>query len=184
MTGVITIHKSSVQFHLSQLSTGPFSSSQPLSHYQRLIPSNPMKQPFSHGFPMVFPWFSYGFPIWFSIIPSSHHLLETQSAKFPGQVQREIFTSAGRCAPTWRRLQMFTTWDVMKLCPWERQKNVRWLWYNIYICIYIYIYVDHQGEKTNTCFFTNTGFSTNKRLVLTLNLHEQISRLIFMLVKH
>ena len=32
------------------------------------IPLNPIKPPFSYGFPMVFLWFSYGFPmvfLWF-----------------------------------------------------------------------------------------------------------------------
>ena len=29
-----------------------------VSHYQRVTPENPMKSPFSHGFPMVFLWFS------------------------------------------------------------------------------------------------------------------------------
>ena len=27
------------------------------------IPLNPIKPPFSYGFPMVFLWFSYGFPM-------------------------------------------------------------------------------------------------------------------------
>ena len=31
--------------------------------YPIKIPLNPIKPPFSYGFPMVFLWFSYGFPM-------------------------------------------------------------------------------------------------------------------------
>ena len=38
-----------------------------VTNYQRVypinIPLNPIKPPFSYGFPMVFLWFSYGFPM-------------------------------------------------------------------------------------------------------------------------
>ena len=55
------------------------SNSKIVSHYQRLHPiHNPIQPPFSYGFPLVFPWFSLGFPRDVNTInihqPPGHHI--------------------------------------------------------------------------------------------------------------
>ena len=89
---------------IHELSTWPFSSSQSVSHYQRVNPIkppfcwlNPIKPPWNHHFPMVFLWFSYGFPmifLWFSYgfpmvssrcVRQSHLVL-----RFPGRWRRSV----------------------------------------------------------------------------------------------
>ena len=53
----------------STVSTGPLTSSQTVSHYHfGYIPQNPMEK---QHFPMVFPWFSLGFPVVPCFFPGS-----------------------------------------------------------------------------------------------------------------
>ena len=53
----------------------------PVSHNQvGYIPLNPIKPPFSYGFPMVFLWFSYGFPMVFLWFPRSPRLVTFASS--------------------------------------------------------------------------------------------------------
>ena len=63
--------------------------------YQRVIPLNPIKPPFSYGFPMVFLWFSYGFPM---IIPLNQRVLRPHRSRSEAAEARTTPHRAGRHA--------------------------------------------------------------------------------------
>ena len=60
---------------------------------------NPIKPPFSYGFPMVFLWFSYGKPAWRSLKKSPSH------GRRHGIHQLRIFSPRRRPQPPWRRIR-------------------------------------------------------------------------------
>ena len=103
-----------------------------LYHISMIFPLNPIKSPFSYGFPMVFLWFSYGFPM---ISLSPLHLL---LASLPG--------NEGWCPGKTGQGRLGRSHDAGQI-PAQRMEFLRGTNYNnnmgytdMYIYIYIYVY--------------------------------------------
>ena len=108
-----------------------------VSHYQGV---NPIKIPWNHHFPMVFLWFSYGFPMvsyGFPMVFQRVKLWSTKTREMPrpSSAARSV-ASPPLSRPWWRHRK-----SPGDLAPWHLGLyKYRYLWYiYIYIwCIYIY----------------------------------------------